>query len=284
MTGQGRSNGVALVAVDGSPPARAAASVAIRVARGERASVSTLYVVDAGLVKDPYASLHVELGAGQSPTSATDIMERFRRHGEKTLALLEDECRTEQVPVHSELIFGRVVDAVLERASTASFLALGRRGHRRATEVTHLGAHFRTIAYRAPCPLIAGGSPVARLQHVLLAYNGSQRARRALAWVERLRRCLAVRVTVVSARERGGESPERLQDEARQRLPESARSQYVFVSRDAAPLDAIIGVARECHVDAVVLGGYRHSAAIEWLVGSTLEGVATHVDLPLFIA
>ncbi len=271
-----------LVAVDGSPAARAAAEVAIQIARGRHGAVRGAYVVDEELVLDTYADHAAELGESVESTSRADLVARYRAQGEAALLWLSEQCRAADVPVTTDLALGRVTELLLQNAGHASLLALGRRGNRRAAATGQLGAHFRAIAHHSPCAVLVGGASPPPLRHLLLAYNDSDRAREALTWTSRLQQALGADVAVVAARLSSGDAADSWLQRAREQLPPDAL-RYRFTARAGDPVAQIVAAA-EGHADLVLLGGYRHGAAVEWIVGSTVDGVLTRTELPVLVA
>jgi nucleotide-binding universal stress UspA family protein len=276
--------GSILVAVDGSTAAQAAGAAAAQIAKGQGQIVRGVYVIPEGLVLDPYTDPTVELGEAVAVTSREELIDHFRRRGDVALAALAKICEQARVPFVAEIIFGRVADLILQQAPAATLLALGRRGNTKATEVGVLGSNFLSIAHHAPCPFVAGGDPPRALRRLLLAYNGSPSARDALAWAIRLQQSLPADVTIVAVQESETSKPDDWIEEARRQVPPPHITRYQFVRREGDPVPAITATARESQADAIVLGRYRHMAAIEWLVGSTVDGVLKQIQLPVLVA
>jgi nucleotide-binding universal stress UspA family protein len=103
-----------LVATDGSPPAQAAALLAIQIAQCQKWPIRGLYVVDEHLVMDLYANYQAELDRAGEPTSRADLVNLFRQQGDAALRWLEDRCRSANVPVTADLMFGSVPELVLQ--------------------------------------------------------------------------------------------------------------------------------------------------------------------------
>ncbi|MFQ5665968.1 MAG: universal stress protein [Candidatus Binatia bacterium] len=277
-------NGSILVAFDGSPAAGATAGSAIQIARSEHRAIRGLYVVDDALIMNPYANHQVELGSVAERKSRANLLAQFQRRGEGRLAWLAGRCRAAQVPVTVDIVLGKVPEQVLQAAGEAVLLALGRCGHGHAADPSRLGRHFRAIAHHAPCPLLVGGAQEREVRRLLLAYNGSVRARRALTWTVRLQRALPAEVVVVSVQHSERDTVREWSQEARNRLDEGDLAHYRFLTRAGEPVSEIVTAATEHQADFILMGGYRHTAAMEWLVGSTVDGVLRRARLPIVVA
>jgi nucleotide-binding universal stress UspA family protein len=162
-------------------------------------------------------------------------------------------------------------------------LALGRRGHGHASDSSHLGRNFRAIAHHTPRPMLVGGDEARPVQRLLLAYNGSEHARQALAWTILLQRTLYSDVLVLSVKENGHTSQD-ISSELVDQLNQGGLADYRFLSGEGQPASQIVAAAAENEVDLIVMGRYRHTALLEWLVGSTLDYVLRGTSLPVLIA
>jgi nucleotide-binding universal stress UspA family protein len=271
-----------LVAMDGSLPAQAAASLAIQIAASQNLSIRGLYVVDDRLVMDSYANYQAELGSTEEVASRADLVNQFRKWGDATLQWLEARCRDGNIPVTTDLLFGSVPELILQEASQAKLLALGRRGHGHAMDVSYLGRNFRAIAHHVHQPILVGGDELRSTQRLLLAYNGSERATSALAWATLLQRTRQSEVIALAVQENSSASQPWL-SEMQAQLDTGGLANYRFASRTGLPSTEIVAAASEHQVDLIVMGRYRHTALLEWLVGSTLDRVLCSTRLPVLV-
>jgi nucleotide-binding universal stress UspA family protein len=273
-----------LVADDGSPNAQAAANVAIQIAQSQNLLVRGLYVVDEALILDTYADYRRELGDVPEMTSREDLIAWFKTQGESALRELEARCQGAQVTATTDLLFGGVPEMVLQEADQAQLLALGRRGHGHASDSGYLGRNFRAIAHHTTRPMLVGGDEERTVQRLLLAYNGGEHARHALAWAILLQRTLHLDVVVLSVKENGHASRVSSSEMVVDQLDQGGLSNYRFLSHEGRPAGEIVAAAAENDVDLIVMGRYRHGTLLEWLVGSTLDHVLRHTGLPVLIA
>jgi nucleotide-binding universal stress UspA family protein len=272
-----------LVAMDGSLSAQAAASLAIQIAPSQNLSIRGLHVVDHRLVMDSYANYQAELGRVEKVTSRANLVNQFVKQGDAVLWRLEARCRDGNIPVTTDLLFGGVPELVLQEAAQAKLLALGRRGHGHAADTSHLGRNFQAIAHQVHQPMLVGGDEQRPLQRLLLAYNGSEHATNALAWVTLLQRTRQSEVIALAVLENGSASRSWL-SEMQAQLDASGLANYRFVSREGRPAAEIAAAASEHQVDLIVMGRYRHTALLEWLIGSTLDHVLRSTRLPVLAA
>ena len=274
---------IALMAVDGSPASRAAVSVAMQIAGKTPIAVKGLYIVDEKLITNPYANFQKELGFRVEPDSSANLVCLFQRRGNLTLRWLADRCRTEQVPVSTELFFGGVSELVLKNAEEAQLLVLGRRGLGHMADSKHLGRNYRAIARKAKIPLLVGGGKQRRIKRILLAYNNSASSNRALAWAISLQQKLACQVMMLAITENNGRSETRMTSIVEQ-LNHSMLHDYELIYRTGQPAEQVVSVAAEDQTDLVVMGRDDHKGWIDWLVGNIVERTLRSTDLPVLVA
>jgi len=268
-----------LVAQDGSTSALAAAAIAIQIAQSQDLSVHGLYVVDETLALDTYADYRRELESNGELTSRAELLTWFEEQGDAALQRLEVRCQAAGVPLTAELVAGGVPEMVLRASKQARLLAIGRQGHGHKRDLHHLGQNFRTIAHHTHLPLVIGGDEERKVRRLLLAYDGSKHAQPALAWASSLQRTLPAEVVVVAVQENGLQSTSEWLEEARAQL-----AGCKCLHRLGQPASNIVAVAQENQADLIVMGRYRHTALLEWLIGSTVDRVLRGTQLPVLMA
>jgi nucleotide-binding universal stress UspA family protein len=269
-----------LIALDSSLPAQAAAKVAIQIAKIQDLEVHGLYVVDERIVLDMYLDYTAELGRKDEPSSHAELVEWFEERGGRALDWLKDQCATAGVSVTTEVLFGGVPELIRREAVDARLLALGRRGHGHASDPQHLGSNFRAIAHHTHQPMLVGGDHQEKVQSILLAYADSERARRALKWVTDLQRAMPSQVIVFNATSDDGNSEQELSN-MRAQVAQSGLVDCRLVHGEGQP--GILGAAAEYRVDLIAMGGYHHSALLEWMVDSTVDRVLRATPLPVLV-
>ena len=181
------------------------------------------------------------------------------------------------------MIMGGIKEMTEQKAEHVGMIALGRRGHGHALDMSHLGDNFQAIAHRARLPLLIGGDERRPLRRLLLTYDGSSRASRALDWAVRLQQALACETSVVFVRE-SREKDSRRTAAIQLALDQSGLADYQLIERQGQPAQEIIAAATETQADLLIKGGYRHNALLEWLTGSTLDQVLRGSPLTTLVA
>lgn len=282
-----------LVADDNSTEARGAADAAIQIAQNQNLAIRGLYVVDEALALDTYANYHAELpllpmaysADSREPTSRAELMSWFETQGEVVLNWLQTACDAVGVPGSTQLLAGGVPEMVIRDAAQAQMLALGRRGHSHRGDSKSLGHNFRKIAHQVHLPMLVGGQTSPCLHRLLLAYHGLAHADDALSWTARLQQSLSAEVIVLSVCEDAKVCLSGISlEDIKARIARSGLDDYRLISAQGRPSTAMAAVATANDVDLIILGGYRHGALLEWLVGSTVDRLLRATSLPILIA
>jgi nucleotide-binding universal stress UspA family protein len=282
-----------LVADDHSQEARAAAKMAFQIAKVQNMAIRGLYVIEEVLALDPYANYQSELSIlpsasndrNRRPISRAKLMDWFKIQGSLALDWLKTASSEAGVPVTTKLVAGGVSELVLRNATRARLLAVGRRGHGHKDDSESLGHNFRKIAHHVHLPLLVGGEETPSLHRILLAYHGQAHANDALILSAQLQRDLSAEVIVLTVREDTDSSNGAVSlEEIKNRLAHSDLAACCFLTGQGRPSHEIAAVAVANDVDLIILGRYRHSAVVEWLVGSTVDRLLRETSLPVLIA
>ncbi len=129
--------------------------------------------------------------------------------------------------------------------------------------------------------LVPEGRTVAPVKRIVIAWNGSREATRAVAEAMPLL-AKAARVVVVSAERSPGD------DELDTRLARHLDRHGVKVTqhdvRAHDPADAILNEAGSVEADLIVMGAYGHSRLREWVLGGVTRDLLLRSPVPLFLA
>ena len=283
-TQQFKQNSI-LLAVDGSPSAKAAAYAATQVASALRWNIHALYVVDAAQVFEMYSDSSQELGKLGEEISNEQRITFFEEQGTLALTEIDAMCQERDVQVTTDMIFGGVSETILKSAEQFALLALGRRGNHHLKDTHHLGNNFRRIAHHTRTPLLIGNDDKTPLkdQHILLAYDGSALSRTALSWTEKLQTKYAD-VMALSVGKKGEMDCTSWLEERQKEIANSSLQHYEFDKEIGEPGEVIASVASSRQADLIVMGAYQHSQLREWATHSILNSVISEVKIPILAA
>lgn len=272
-----------LVPVDGSDSAAAAAGYAIRLATTFDSALIALHVVDVRLIEGPMLqTIGAMWGDVPLPVQQGEMTDTLERRGRQILDDFEQRARESGRTIESKLEIGVIADVVGDQARSVDLVVIGKRGEHAAFGEHPLGSTVHRLVRRSPKPVLVCPEGSDPLDRVLVAYDGSEHATRALevgvAYAER--RGLPLHVVSVHPNE---EEARRVSDEAVDYAAGHELDPVVHVRESDRASEMILEVAREIGVDLLVMGAYGSGRFREFLLGSTTEEILTRFDHPILL-
>jgi nucleotide-binding universal stress UspA family protein len=282
-----------VVATDGSADARAAVAMTVAFPWPDRTEVEGVVARHFPAAVATEVSAPMWAGLQTSFVQAADAARRVLRH---------------RWPAAEVVVIDRPpVEAILTRARDADAIVVGTRGHGALGRLV-LGSVSRGVVRRAACStLVVRGRP-GRVRNLLVGLDESTNARRAVAFVARLRpprgRVTLVRVlepvrlpslNLMPASVRG--VLERQLAEARRHQIRTARRELAAagavlkrggwrvrgVIRWGRPVDEILAAGRTAHAQVLVVGARGTGGFARLLLGSVAEGVLGGSRVSVFV-
>jgi nucleotide-binding universal stress UspA family protein len=202
------------------------------------------------------------------------------------------------------------IDGILAEARRvrADVIVMGWRGHGAVRRLL-TGSVSRGVVRRASCSVLVVRRPLRELRHIVVAYDGSSHAERALAFVVALAPKRGARVTVfraldtmhvpaqglMAAETRATVAAEvaRINDErrtiARKELSRAAKTlsaagwRVEEVVTDSAPLRDLLATILKTRADLVVVGAKGVTGLRRLLIGSVAEGALNRSPVPVLV-
>lgn len=285
-----------VLAVDASPDSKNAAQVIRHMA--EPPVLDVLNVVDEDALKHAYIS----------PTMPADYLETYRREVTEVAEQVLHEMKTELEPYcrHIRLIAdsGDAAESIIltVEESHADLVIVGQRGMT-ATPSFLLGGVSQKVATYAPCSVLVVKEPMAKLERILVAVDGSEAAHKAVEFLARCPFKGPVQVTVVtvwpSPRSETWGIPigspgrsevkqiveERGQELLRKITGECAYEAYQITTEllHGDPAFAILDAAVRHQAQIIVIGSRGMKAIKRFLLGSVSEKVLVHASCSVLI-
>ncbi|MGE0159826.1 MAG: universal stress protein [Dehalococcoidia bacterium] len=282
-----------LIATDGSASARAAVSTAARFPWPEDAEMTGL------LVRRIYA----EYGSAMSA-----LHEAEEITAERTGATLKKRWPTAQV----EIVSGLPVDTILSEAKRlgTDVIVMGWRGHSAIRRVL-AGSVSRGVVRSARCSVLVARRAPAEIERIVIGFDGSTHAQRAVGLVAKLSPPRAGRVTLLTAAEVIRDYPSHALLSSRKRAAVAAdirrsNEKSVKIARrtlqapvraltasgwkveatvtTGAPLEDLLEVVSDGRAHVLAVGARGTGGVKQLLLGSVADGALDRSPVPVLIA
>jgi nucleotide-binding universal stress UspA family protein len=162
---------------------------------------------------------------------------------------------------------GHAAAAIAARAEGAALVVVGKRGEHADRIRSELGRNVEDVVRHCESPVLVADRRFRPIRRVLLAYDASENARKALDFVAERPLFREVAIHLLCAHE---EKPELVAhvSEAEGRLAAAGLTVSSELS-SAYPDIAIATTARRMNVDMLIMGAFGHSRIRNFFLGST---------------
>ncbi|WP_457630779.1 universal stress protein [Oceanithermus sp.] len=267
-----------LLATDGSKPALAAEKLAAWLAYKTEAQLEVLYVRDIRLIRMPEL---MDWGAISVPVPVyhEEIEKVLTARAEAVLERVRRETGSAGVEVVPEIRTGVPYQVIAEEARTADLVVLGRAGEASGHEATGLGSTIERVVRTSPTPVVVSALEPRQPQRLLLAYDGSDPAARALHISAELAAALGLPVTVLTVNDDALKA-ESLAAEAASYLEDHGLTVEIQTA-GGEPDERILEA--ETPDDLLAMGAFGRGLIRNLLLGSTAELVLRRAVGPVLV-
>ncbi len=272
-----------VVGIDTSEHSRVAQAYAFALARRLNAALIGLHVVDIVSIEGSFFhDISGSLGLEPYLDFSSRMREVLTARGR---AAVDDFCAAaarEQVAAQPLLDMGVVANQICERAKAADLVMIGHRGVHERFSTGLLGSTAESVARKSPRPLFVSPRRMREIKRLALAYDGSERASKAMRAAAEFATELDAPLTVITVA-REPRMGERVIAEARHYLePYRLRASFELLNGHAH--EEIARYLGQSETDLLFIGAYGHSRIIEMVLGSTTEYVLRNAPCPVFLS
>ena len=193
----------------------------------------------------------------------------------------EQRCREAGLPGELIVESGKIARKICERACWADIVILNLNHPPGPAPAARLASGFRTLIHRCCRPILAVPQVSPQLDRLLLAYDGSPKAREALFIAAYLTGKWQHQLDVlIVAENQTSQKATRALLSAKEYL-QSRRVQANFLTRRGKVADTILSTAAERATDLIIMGGYGFSPVLEMVLGSAVDQVLRETRIPV---
>jgi nucleotide-binding universal stress UspA family protein len=272
-----------LVGIDTSEHSRNAQAYAFYFARVFSASLIGLHVVDIVSIEGSFFhDISGSLGLEPYLDFSSKMREVLTARGRAVLEEFKQAAGRESLNAETALDMGIVANQLCERARSVDLVMIGHRGVNERFSTGLLGSTAESVARKCPRPLFISPMQFSEIKKPVLAYDGSERASRAMRAAAEFANGIGVPLTVVTVA-RDPKLGERTLAEARAYFePYTPKADFKLLQGHAN--EEIVKFLKELDADLLFIGAYGHSRIIEMVLGSTTEYVLRNSPCPVFLS
>lgn len=272
-----------LVGIDTSEHSRNAQAYAFHIAHKLEANLIGLHVVDIVSIEGSFFhDISGSLGLEPYLDFSSKMREVLTERGKVVLEEFAEAARRENVTAETVLDMGIVANQICERAKSADLVVIGYKGVHEGFSTGLLGSTAESVARKSPRPVFISPKKFREIKRPVLAYDGSERASRAMRAAAEFAVSFDVPITVITV-SRDPQLGERTLDQARAYFePYKPPAQFRLIAGHAN--EEIVRFLKENDADLLFIGAYGHSRIIEMVIGSTTEFVLRNSPCPVFLS
>ncbi|HFK9557601.1 TPA: universal stress protein [Acinetobacter baumannii] len=250
--------------------------------------IKLLHVIDKPKAKAPQ-DLSGAIGLGSRETLLKELVELEERKGKIELEhgqILLREAKNyllEKFSIDAQSFqrHGSVLETIMGMENDIRVLVMGKHGNETEHDSSKIGTHIENVVRALHKPVLITSAPFSPPKSFLIAFDGSQTARKCVERIASspLLKGLAVHLVYV------GNPNSEMQNQlswAKEQL-ESQGFNITSNTLDGEVDKAIINYAEQHQIDLIVVGAYGHSKIRQFFIGSTTTKVITSANKPVLL-
>ncbi|CAM0798605.1 universal stress protein [Acinetobacter baumannii] len=250
--------------------------------------IKLLHVIDKPKAKAPQ-DLSGAIGLGSRETLLKELVELEERKGKIELEhgqILLREAKNyllEKFSIDAQSFqrHGSVLETIMGMEDDIRVLVMGKHGNETEHDSSKIGTHIENVVRALHKPVLITSAPFSPPKSFLIAFDGSQTARKCVERIASspLLKGLAVHLVYV------GNPNSEMQNQlswAKEQL-ESQGFNITSNTLDGEVDRAIINYAEQHQIDLIVVGAYGHSKIRQFFIGSTTTKVITSANKPVLL-
>ncbi|EPV0799611.1 universal stress protein [Acinetobacter baumannii] len=250
--------------------------------------IKLLHVIDKPKAKAPQ-DLSGAIGLGSRETLLKELVELEERKGKIELEhgqILLREAKNyllEKFSIDAQSFqrHGSVLETIMGMEDDIRVLVMGKHGNETEHDSSKIGTHIENVVRALHKPVLITSTPFSPPKSFLIAFDGSQTARKCVERIASspLLKGLAVHLVYV------GNPNSEMQNQlswAKEQL-ESQGFNITSNTLDGEVDKAIINYAEQHQIDLIVVGAYGHSKIRQFFIGSTTTKVITSANKPVLL-
>lgn len=198
------------------------------------------------------------------------------------LEAFEQTCREKELAWQTEVIIGEPIEEIALASPKADLMIMGEMRSVSGAENTERKAFVRNVLHRATRPMLIARDGHERLYHLVVGYDGSEKAGHALQLGADLAERAGAPLSVVTAADTL-EYGMRLMDDVTVYLEAYTLTEWHPVVFEGPPSEALSKTVSDTGADMLIIGSHGHGRLHELAFGSTTNFVLDNIRSSILV-
>lgn len=276
-----------LIAIDDSASSRSALDVAVEIGKLTQAKLKGLYIEDALRLGEwrplVSAGTKVTSSSQQSSREQLDLANQLVEEGDKLEKLFESRKKEAHLEGYFSRTRGLIDEMVIEAAKTVDLVVIGRRGTEMGEYSNEPGPTTENLLRKTTKPVIVVPPGGKLSKNILIAYDGSETAQRALSTGAKFATLLKSPIEVICVSEEEVNAGKNLVEAREFLAPYKLETCFEHKTGSFQPSYAIREEALKLKAGLIALGAFGPHKLLELVFGSTTKSVIMQSTCPVLL-
>ncbi len=271
-----------LIPTDGSTGSQTALDYGLYLASLFRAEITGLNVIDIRSLEGPFLS---DISGSLGFTPFQNYFPKFQKiledRGNVILDDFKNRCAEKSFHPKLKRMSGVIANVIADEAKRVDLVVIAQRGEHEQWSTGLLGSTTDSVVRKSPRPVLVTPSTFREIKSVLVAYDASIEANKALktACEHFADKNIRFRVVFVTSDE---EKSKKLTDEVNEFVsPYQVACEIKTLEGDAAK--EILDYSEQTQTDLIVMGAFSHSRLRDLILGGTTAFIIRKASIPVLL-
>lgn len=271
-----------LIPTDGSVNSHTALEFGIYLAKLFKAEITGLNVIDIRALEGPFLS---DISGSLGFTPFQNYFPKFQKILEDRANVILDDfknrCAEKSIDPRLKRMSGVIANVIAEEAKRVDLVVIAQRGEHEQWSTGLIGSTTDSVVRKSPRPVLVTPNKFQKVTGVLVAYDGSIEANRALktACEHFSDKKIQFRIVFVTA---DGDRKKRLTDEVNEFVsPYKLKYEITCLEGDAGK--EILNFSENTKTDLIAMGAFSHSRIRDLFLGGTTAYIIRKASIPVLL-
>ncbi len=272
-----------LVPIDSSDTSLVAVDYAIDISKSFNSEIVGISIIDIKKLAGPFMrDLGTSIG-GMVPYG--DFQQKVRQFLDDTASAaldeLEGKCKSAGISFTRTMKEGIVSKEIVESAQRCDIISMGMAGEHAFWRDAFLGSNLESVVRQTHKPVLVTPEKYKKITKILVAYDGSAFATRALISGANIAQQMHLPLTVITVSDETG-SGENILSKASESLKDRDIT-YDKILESGEEVSVLVDFCKEGSYDLLVMGAYGHSKIRELIIGNTTIQILRKVNCAVLL-